>query len=91
LGNYQCYSRYSSPRSFPSTFLTWVVSLEAVFLSTFILISQNHDTNISEGRNDLDLGINLLSEQENTKMIARLQSIADKVGAEIPLDPNLEF
>src|SRR6267142_4360763 len=31
---------------FPFTFLTLVVSLEAIFLSTFILISQNHDTKI---------------------------------------------
>jgi uncharacterized membrane protein len=34
---------------FPFTFLTLVVSLEAIFLSTFILISQNHDTRISDG------------------------------------------
>jgi uncharacterized membrane protein len=52
---------------FPFTFLTLVVSLEAIFLSTFILISQNHDTKISERRNHLDLQINLLSEQENTQ------------------------
>src|SRR6185295_17886521 len=50
---------------FPFTFLTLVVSLEAIFLSTFILISQNHDAKISERRNHLDLQINLLSEQEN--------------------------
>ena len=67
-----------------------MVSLEAIFLSTFILISQNHDTKISERRNHLDLQINLLSEQENTKMIAMLQAIAAKVGAEIPRDPHLQ-
>jgi uncharacterized membrane protein len=66
---------------FPFTFLTLVVSLEAIFLSTFILISQNHDTKISERRNHLDLQINLLSEQENTKMLEILRAIADKVGA----------
>jgi uncharacterized membrane protein len=75
---------------FPFTFLTLVVSLEAIFLSTFILISQNHDTKISERRNHLDLQINLLSEQENTKMISMLQAIADKVGAEIPHDPEMK-
>jgi uncharacterized membrane protein len=74
---------------FPFTFLTLVVSLEAIFLSTFILISQNHDTKISERRNHLDLQINLLSEQENTKMIEILQSIAAKVGAALPEDPDL--
>ena len=54
---------------FPFTLLTLVVSLEAIFLSTFILISQNHDSKISERRNHLDLQINLLSEQENTQML----------------------
>jgi uncharacterized membrane protein len=66
---------------FPFTFLTLVVSLEAIFLSTFILISQNHDTKISERRNHLDLQINLLSEQENTEMLRMLRAIAEKVGA----------
>ena len=75
---------------FPFTFLTLVVSLEAIFLSTFILISQNHDTQISERRNHLDLQINLLSEQENTKMIQMLQAIADKVGVDLSHDPHLE-
>ena len=59
-----------------------MVSLEAIFLSTFILISQNQDTRISERRNHLDLQINLLSEQENTKMLMMLQAIAEKVGAD---------
>lgn len=74
---------------FPYTFLTLVVSLEAIFLSTFILISQNHDAKISERRNHLDLQINLLSEQENTKMISMLQSIATKVGAELDEDVKM--
>lgn len=68
---------------FPFTFLTLVVSLEAIFLSTFILISQNHDTKISERRNHLDLQINLLSEQENTRMIEILKAIAAKLDCEI--------
>jgi uncharacterized membrane protein len=75
---------------FPFTFLTLVVSLEAIFLSTFILISQNHDTRITERRNHLDLQINLLSEQENTRMLAMLSAIAAKLGAELPDDPHLE-
>jgi uncharacterized membrane protein len=66
---------------YPFTFLTLVVSLEAIFLSTFILISQNYDMRISERRNQLDLQINLLSEQENTKMLQMLERIAVKVGA----------
>ena len=75
---------------FPFTFLTLVVSLEAIFLSTFILISQNHDTRISERRNHLDLQINLLSEQENTQMILMVRAIAEKLGVEVSNDFHLE-
>ena len=74
---------------FPFTFLTLVVSLEAIFLSTFILISQNHDTKISERRNHLDLQINLLSEQENTQMLMMLRAIAEKVGANLSRDDQV--
>ena len=74
---------------FPYTFLTFVVSLEAIFLSTFILISQNHETKLTERRNHLDLQINMLSEQENTKMLELLSLIAEKVG--VPTDdPAME-
>ena len=73
---------------FPFTFLTLVVSLEAIFLSTFILISQNHDSRVSEKRNHLDLQINLLSEQENTQMLRLLQQIAAKVGADVAHDSH---
>lgn len=65
---------------FPFTFLTLVVSLEAIFLSTFILISQNHETRLTERRNHLDLQINMLAEQESTKTLELLQMIAEKVG-----------
>ena len=75
---------------FPFTFLTLIVSLEAIFLSTFILISQNQDSRISERRSHLDLQLNLLSEQENTKMIGMLHAIAAKVGADVTQDPHLE-
>jgi uncharacterized membrane protein len=74
---------------YPFTFLTLVVSLEAIFLSTFILISQNYDMRVSERRNQLDLQINLLSEQENTKMLQMLERIAKKVGAHITDDPQV--
>ena len=75
---------------FPFTFLTLVVSLEAIFLSTFILISQNHDTRISERRNHLDLQVNLLTEQENTTMITMLRAIAEKVGVDLSNDPRVK-
>ena len=75
---------------YPFTFLTLVVSLEAIFLSSFILISQNYELRISDRRNQLDLQINLLTEQENTKMIQMLERIAKKVGADSP-DPDVRI
>ena len=75
---------------FPFTFLTLIVSLEAIFLSIFILISQNLDSRVSERRSHLDLQLNLLSEQENTKMIVMLHAIAAKVGADLTHDPHLK-
>lgn len=74
---------------FPYTFLTLMVSLEAIFLSTFILIAQNEETRMTERRNALELQINLLAEQENTKMLNILQAIAKKVGVQLDDDPAL--
>ncbi len=74
---------------YPFTFLTLVVSLEAIFLSTFILISQNYDMRISERRNQLDLQINLLAEQENTKALQMLERITKKLGCHMSDDPQI--
>jgi uncharacterized membrane protein len=74
---------------YPFTFLTLVVSLEAIFLSTFVLISQNYEMRVSERRNQLDLQINLLAEQENTKALQILERIAKKVGAHVSDDAQV--
>lgn len=74
---------------YPFTFLTLCVSLEAIFLSAFILISQNYEMRISDRRNQLDLQINLLAEQENTKMLQLLEAIAQKVGCGMEDDPEI--
>ena len=74
---------------FPFTFLTLVVSLEAIFLSTFILISQNQETRLTERNNQLDLQINLLTEQENTKILKMLERISEKLEIEIDDDPSV--
>jgi uncharacterized membrane protein len=47
--------------SFPFAFLTMIVSLESIFLSLFILMSQNRSDLQADQRNHLDLQINLLS------------------------------
>ncbi len=60
---------------YPWPLLLMIVNLEAIFLSTFILISQNRQNRLAERRSHLDLQINLLSEQENTKVLSMLESI----------------
>jgi uncharacterized membrane protein len=65
---------------FPFTFLTMVVSLEAIFLSIFVLISQNHMAHLADRRAHLDLQINLLAEQENTIMLRMLRRLCEKQG-----------
>ena len=74
---------------YPFSFLTLVVSLEAIFLSTFIMISENRQQRIDERRSHLDLQINLLAEQENTKILQLLEEIAKKVGVDTTKDPNV--
>ncbi|HEY1230138.1 MAG TPA: DUF1003 domain-containing protein, partial [Ramlibacter sp.] len=74
---------------FPFTFLTMWASVEAIFLSSFVLISQNYQMRVAERRNQLDLQINLLAEQENSKMLLLLESIARTVGAPQGEDPEV--
>ena len=61
---------------FPFGLLTLIVSLEAIFLSTFVLISQNRLAHASERRAELDLQVNLLAEQKATKVLEMLDQIA---------------
>jgi uncharacterized membrane protein len=74
---------------YPFTFLTLCVSLEAIFLSSFILIAQNYEMRVTERRSQLDLQINLLAEQENTKMLQLLDRMAKKMGLYEEDDPEI--
>jgi uncharacterized membrane protein len=74
---------------YPFSFLTLVVSLEAIFLSTFIMIAENRQERVEERRGHLDLQINLLSEQENTKMLELLEKIANRLGFHPGDDPSV--
>ncbi len=72
----------SSPLAFdpyPFTFLTLVVSLEAIFLSFFIMIGQSASRQESERRHHLDLQINLLNEREMTAMLRLLGKVAERL------------
>ncbi len=68
---------------FPYGLLTTIVSLEAIFLSTFVLVSQNRQAAIAEQRAELDLQINLLSEYELTRVLMLVDALAEKMDIEI--------
>ena len=74
---------------FPYGLLTMVVSLEAIFLSTFVLISQNRLSAETEHRADLDLHIGLLTEHELTRVLQMLDAIQDKLGIDNHADSDL--
>ena len=74
---------------FPYGLLTMIVSLEAIFLSTFVLISQNRLSAEAEHRADLDLHIGLLTEHELTRVLQMLDAIQEKMGIENDADSDL--
>lgn len=50
---------------FPFSLLTMIVSLEAIFLASFVLISQNKQAIQADKRAKIDLQVNLIAEREN--------------------------
>ena len=70
--------------------VTLVVSLEAIFLSTFVLISQNHAGQLADKRADLDLQINLLSEHEITRLLTLMDAIAGHLGVDAGEKPEVD-
>jgi uncharacterized membrane protein len=71
----------------PFGILTLIVSLEAIFLSNFILISQNRQQKVADQRNHLDLQINLLAEQEASQVLIMLGQLLEHHGLS-PEDPR---
>ena len=66
-----------------------VVSLEAIFLTLFVLMSQNRSNIQADQRNQLDLQVNLLAEHENTKMLQMLKAICAYHGLAVGNDPEV--
>ncbi len=74
---------------YPFGLLTMIVSLEAIFLATFVLISQNRLSAEADRRADLDLQIGLLTEYELTRVLNMLDAIQDKMGIDNDNDQEL--
>ncbi|WP_284348060.1 DUF1003 domain-containing protein [Roseisolibacter agri] len=75
-------------RSF--TVLAMAASVEAIFLSTFVLISQNRMQAQADKRADLDLQISLLAEHEVTQLITLVREMARRMGVAQAQDPALD-
>ena len=70
--------------------LTMIVSLEAIFLTTFVLIAQNRQAEVDSERNELDLQIDLLAEYELTRVLTLVDAIAAHLGLKVGEDPALD-
>lgn len=68
---------------FPFVLLSVMVSCEAIFLSTFVLMKQNRMSKREDMRARLDLQINLLSEREMTLVLQLLQRISTRLGVRL--------
>lgn len=70
--------------------LAMFASVEAIFLSTFVLISQNRMNLEADRRADLDLQVNLLTEHELTKLITIVTKMAAHMNVDLPDDADVE-
>ena len=75
---------------YPFGMLTMVVSLEAIFLSIFVLMTQSKESAIAELREELTLQVNLRMEEEVTKTLHLVAGLYTRLGHTLARDPELE-
>lgn len=75
---------------YPFGLLTMFVSLEAIFLSSFVLLSQNRSAKVADLREDVDLNINVQTELEVTKLLNLVDEIHQHLGLRTTHDRELE-
>lgn len=79
------------PRFDPTfVILATAASVEAIFLSTFILISQNRMQAAADKRGELNLQVSLLAEHEVTRLVTSVTAIANQMNIPEARDPELE-
>jgi len=71
---------------YPFILLNLVLSFQAAYASPIIMMSQNRQSKIADRRNQLDLQINLLAEQESTETLRLLRRLCEHVGVELKPD-----
>ena len=75
---------------YPFVMLAMTASVEAIFLTTFVLISQNRNALMEERREDLGLHVNLLTEHEITRLAQLVDLMASKLGVDEREKPELD-
>ncbi len=75
---------------FPFGLMTMVVSLEAIFLSIFVLISQNRAGAVADIREEVNFQITVQAEQEITKLLKLVKEIHEHQGLALKKDAELE-
>lgn len=70
----------------PYHFLTLAVSLEAIILSIFVLISQNRASKVNDLREEIDLQVDIIAEQELKKLTQLLIILMEKQGIKVDRD-----
>ena len=68
---------------YPHSFLNSLVSIEAIFLTVIVLISQNRENQIDRLRQELQLQVNLYSEKETTKILQLVKKLAEVKGIKV--------
>ncbi|HEY8176220.1 MAG TPA: DUF1003 domain-containing protein [Gemmatimonadaceae bacterium] len=74
---------------YPFGLLTMIVSLEAIFLSIFVLMSQKRESAIAELREEIALQVGLRLEEEVTKNLQLVAGLYTRMGHKIAEDPEL--
>ncbi len=74
---------------YPFGLLTMIVSLEAIFLSIFVLMAQKRESAIAELREELSLQVNLRMEEEITKSLQLVAGLYTRLGHRVAEDPEL--
>jgi uncharacterized membrane protein len=75
---------------YPYGMLTTIVSLEAIFLSIFVLMTQSRESRIGELREELTLQVNLRMEEEITKTLHLVAGLYSRLGLVLADDPELK-
>ncbi len=74
---------------FPFSLLTTILSIEAIILAIFVLISQNRAAKVDDLREEIDLQVNIIGEQEITKVLELVKLLAEKEGIDLSGDTEL--